>query len=58
MSDFTIQEFATALQISQPTVWKYIGLGSIHAYKIGRSVRIPRSELSRIRAENRIGGVS
>lgn len=58
MSDFTVQEFANTLRVSMPTVWKYIGLGSIHAYKIGRSVRIPNSELDRIRSENRIGGLS
>jgi len=58
MRDFTIQQFAHSLRVSLPTVWKYIGRGEIHAYKLGRSVRIPYEELERIRNDNRIGGES
>ena len=54
MSEFTVKEFANALGVSMPTVWKYISKGTINAYKIGRCVRIPSNELQRIRKENRI----
>lgn len=56
MSEFTVKSFANEIGVSLPTVWKYIGLGTIHAYKLGRAVRIPSSELERLRADNRIGG--
>ena len=55
-TDFTVSTLASALCISKPTVWKYIGNGTIHAYRLGRSVRIPYDELNRLRFENRIGG--
>lgn len=57
MTDLTVKSFANEVGVSMPTVWKYIGLGEIHAYKIGRSVRIPYFELVRFRTDNRIGGV-
>lgn len=56
--DFTVETLAEALRLSKPTIWKHIGNGSIHAYRLGRSVRIPHQELERIRNDNRIGGES
>lgn len=56
MSDLTIKEFAATLNVSLPTIWKYIKSGDINAYKVGRSVRIPHTEIDRIRVDNRIGG--
>jgi len=55
-TEFTVASFADALNLSQPTIWRYITSGEIRAYKLGRSVRIPYQELERIRSANRIGG--
>lgn len=57
-TEFTVASFAEALCVSKPTIWRYIGNGTIHAYRFGRSVRIPYKELERIRNDNRIGGQS
>jgi excisionase family DNA binding protein len=56
MTDFTIQSFADAIGVSKPTIWKYISDGSIHAYRLGKTVRIPFDQLDRLRTDNRIGG--
>ena len=56
MTDLTVKGLAEALNVSLPTVWKYIKSGNIHAYKVGRAVRIPYTELDRIREDNRIEG--
>lgn len=57
-TDFTVDQFAKAIGVSKPTVWKHIGQGTLHAYRLGRCVRIPSSELDRIREENKLGGAS
>ncbi len=54
MSDYTIAQFALALGVSKPTIWKFIGNGDIEAYKIGRAVRIPSNEYDRFISSNRI----
>lgn len=54
-TEFTVATFADALCVSKPTVWRYIGTGEIHAYRLGRSVRIPYEELERLRNHYRIG---
>lgn len=53
-TDLTIEQFSRLVGVSKPTVWKYIGNGSIGAYRLGRSVRIPREEFDRIREENKV----
>ena len=53
-ADFTVANFAEVINLSKPTVWKYISTGSIRAYRMGKSVRIPFTELDRIRNENRV----
>lgn len=54
ITDLTIEQFSRLVGVSKPTVWKYIGNGSISAYRLGRSVRIPREEFDRIREENKV----
>jgi putative molybdopterin biosynthesis protein len=54
MTDYTISEFAQVMGVSRPTIWKYIGLGKINAYKVGRAVRIPHDEYDRFTSSNRI----
>jgi excisionase family DNA binding protein len=52
--DFTVPTFANATDTSPVSIWRQISKGKIKAYKIGRSTRIPFSELERLRNENQI----
>jgi excisionase family DNA binding protein len=44
----TYKEFAREARISPSTVRKYVRQGELRAARIGRAVRIPRSELDRL----------
>lgn len=50
----TIPEFAAEFGISVKTAWKMRADGRLSVLKIGRSIRIERSELDRIAEEARI----
>lgn len=44
----TVKEFAGALKVSPSAVRNWIHNGTIKAITIGRTVRIPKSELERL----------
>ena len=44
----TYKEFARESRLSVSTVRKHVRQGTVRATRIGRSVRIPRSELERL----------
>jgi excisionase family DNA binding protein len=44
----TVKEFAEALKVSPSAVRNWIHNGTIKAITIGRTVRIPKSELERL----------
>ena len=44
----TVDDFAAALQVARRTIVRMIDRGELRATKIGKCVRIPRSELDRI----------
>ena len=50
----TVKEAADLLSVSQPSVRKWIATGRLAVVHLGRSVRIPRSELLRIIHEGTI----
>ena len=52
--DLTIKEVAKVFNISLSSVWKMIGNETLKSYRIGRSVRIPYSEIDRIREDYKI----
>jgi len=52
--DLTIKEVAKVFNISLSSVWKMIGNEMLKSYRVGRSVRIPYSEIDRIREDHRI----
>jgi len=41
----TIKEAANYLKVSVPTIWRYIRLGQLTAYRRGRIVRLKKSDL-------------
>ena len=45
----TVRETARALNLSETTVYRHIAIGNLRAAKIGRTLRIPRSERERLR---------
>lgn len=45
---YSIKEFMNAMGISRATVTRKIKDGKINAYKVGRAVRIPKTELDQI----------
>lgn len=49
----TLSEFARETQLSLGGVRKYVREGRISTVHIGRSVRIPRSELDRLLAQSK-----
>lgn len=51
MKAYTPEQVAEALQLSLRTVRRLIALGDIRAVKIGRAVRIPAGELTRLLGE-------
>ena len=50
----TVQDFAAELRVSQKTVRNWVGNRRITIVKIGRSVRIPLTELERLEEEGQI----
>lgn len=54
---FTVAEVAEMLKLNQQTVRNWIDQGSLPAVRIGRRVRIRRSELDRILAQGSQGNV-
>lgn len=44
---WTVREAAGRIRMSESYVWNLIAAGDIKAVKIGRSTRIPESELQR-----------
>ena len=46
-----VPEAASKLAISQKTLWAWIGARKIGVHRVGRSVRIPESEIKRILRE-------
>ena len=48
---FTVKEVAAAFNISTRTVWRLIKAGKISTFKLGRSIRIARSEFDRIQKQ-------
>lgn len=47
----TVSDFAKALDVSASTVRNWISSGKLDAIKIGRTIRIPKSELDRVTAK-------
>lgn len=47
----SVRTFAELLSLSHKTVRRWIKRGYIRAYKIGPLIRIPRTEIARMRAE-------
>lgn len=45
---FTIKEFAAALNVCDVTIQRKVRSGEIKALKVGKTWRIPRSELDKI----------
>jgi excisionase family DNA binding protein len=41
----TVSDTATALCVSERTVWRLIGLGELSVVKIGRAVRVTRASV-------------
>lgn len=48
-SDYTISQAAKHLNCSEPLLRKMIKNGVIRHYKLGRVIRIPREEITRVR---------
>jgi len=48
---YTMEEFAELFKISLPTVKRWIKAGKIRAIKVGRTVRIPKEEISRLKGK-------
>ncbi|MHB2006833.1 MAG: helix-turn-helix domain-containing protein [Acidobacteriaceae bacterium] len=47
-----VPEAAPRLGVARQTLWNWVGSRKIGVYRIGRSVRIPESEVQRILAES------
>lgn len=46
-----VPEAAEALSISEKTLWGWIGARKVGVHRVGRSVRVPESEIARILEE-------
>ena len=57
-SYLTVAEVAATLKLNQQTVRNWIDQGSLPALRVGRRVRIKRSDFERILAESYSGGGS
>jgi excisionase family DNA binding protein len=55
-SFLTVAEVAEMLKLNQQTVRNWIDQGSLPALRVGRRVRIRRSDLDRVLAESYSGG--
>lgn len=44
---YTAKELAEKLSLNVMTIYRYIGAGTLKAYKIGKEFRIERSEFER-----------
>ena len=53
-ADFKIKTFGELTNTSRVTIWRMIKRGDLHAYKVMNCVRIPFTELDRIRQLNKI----
>jgi excisionase family DNA binding protein len=51
---FKVPEFADELNVSKKTIWNRIGDGRLAVLRIGRSVRIPETELNRLIQEGSV----
>lgn len=49
---FTVAQVAKAMQVSEDTIWREIRRGHIKVFRIGRLVRIRKSELDRLMEKN------
>ena len=47
--DLSINEACSILNVTNPTVYKLIAQGQLDSYKVGRSRRITRESLQRLR---------
>jgi excisionase family DNA binding protein len=45
---YKVTEFADALNLSPKTIWSFIYSGKLKVVRIGRSVRIKKSELDKL----------
>ena len=52
--DLTVAQTCKAMSLSHSTIWRLIRVGKLQAYKAGRAVRIPYSEVEKLRESNRI----
>jgi excisionase family DNA binding protein len=50
---YILDEAASALQVTDVTVWRWIKSGKIRAEPLGRNVFIPKSEVERIKNERK-----
>jgi excisionase family DNA binding protein len=57
-SFLTVAEVAEVLKLNQQTVRNWIDQGSLPALRVGRRVRIKRSDFERILAESYSGGTA
>jgi excisionase family DNA binding protein len=50
----TIRETAESLNLSQPTIRAWVARRKIGVIRLGRSVRIPATEIERLLSENTV----
>lgn len=48
----TLQEIADYLKVSRTTVWRWCSEGTLCAFKVGKSWRVPRIQLERLIAQS------
>lgn len=48
--DYTVTETCTAINTTAPTVYKLLNQGILEGYKVGRSRRITRESVERLRS--------
>jgi excisionase family DNA binding protein len=51
----TVAEVASAMRVSTMTVYRLIRSGELHATRIGRGLRVARSDVERYLARGRVG---
>lgn len=52
-----VPEAAPRLRIAEKTLWAWIGARRIGVHRVGRSVRVPESEIQRILVEGFVPAV-
>ena len=53
-NDLTVSQVCEQTSLSRTSIWRLISNGKIGAYRIGRSVRVPRKELDKFREKHAV----